>query len=83
MYLGLEVMTLSTLLLVGGLRESLRGGEVTLKYYVISSLSSGVFLLGVLIIYWGTGSLEIALMNKGGLLGRELIQLSLLIKLGV
>lgn len=47
----MEVVSLGVILVVGGDRKALMTVEAMVKYYVVSSLSSGVFLLGVLVFY--------------------------------
>ena len=59
MYLGLELMSLSLYGLVAIDRESSRGTEAAMKYFVLGALASGLLLYGMSMIYGATGSLEI------------------------
>jgi NADH-quinone oxidoreductase subunit N len=59
MYLGLELMSLSLYGLVAIDRESRRGTEAAMKYFVLGALASGMLLYGMSMIYGATGSLEL------------------------
>ena len=56
-YLGLELISLSVYALVAFNRESNRGSESAMKYFVLGSLASGMLLYGMSMIYGATGSL--------------------------
>ncbi len=56
-YLGLELISLSVYALVAFDRESGRGTEAAMKYFVLGSMASGMLLYGMSMIYGATGSL--------------------------
>jgi len=56
-YLGLELISLSVYALVAFDRESGRGSEAAMKYFVLGSMASGMLLYGMSMIYGATGSL--------------------------
>jgi NADH-quinone oxidoreductase subunit N len=56
-YLGLELVSLSVYALVAFDRESKRGSEAAMKYFVLGSVASGMLLYGMSMIYGATGSL--------------------------
>jgi NADH-quinone oxidoreductase subunit N len=58
-YLGLELVSLSVYALVAFDRESGRGSESAMKYFVLGSMASGMLLFGMSMIYGATGSLGI------------------------
>ena len=58
-YLGLELISLSVYALVAFDRESGRGSESAMKYFVLGSMASGMLLYGMSMIYGATGSLGI------------------------
>lgn len=73
LYLGLELMSLSLYVLAAFNRESVRSTEAGLKYFVLGSLSSGMLLYGISLVYGYTGHtgfVEIAQAITGG--NREL-----------
>ncbi len=56
-YLGLELIALSVYALVAFDRDSGRGSESAMKYFVLGSMASGMLLYGMSMIYGATGSL--------------------------
>ena len=56
-YLGLELISLSVYALVAFNRDSGRGTESAMKYFVLGSMASGMLLYGMSMIYGATGSL--------------------------
>ena len=59
-YLGLELISLSVYALVAFNRDSSRGSESAMKYFVLGSMASGMLLYGMSMIYGATGSLQLA-----------------------
>ncbi|NCA70068.1 MAG: NADH-quinone oxidoreductase subunit NuoN [Sphingobacteriia bacterium] len=57
-YLGLELQALSLYALVAFDRDSKKGAEAAMKYFVLGALGSGMLLYGVSMIYGATGSIE-------------------------
>lgn len=68
-YLGMELLTLSSYALVALDRNSLQGSEAAMKYFVLGSLASGLMLFGMSFIFGATGSLALgelsAALNAG------------------
>ena len=58
-YLGLELLALSSYALVAYDRDSKRGSEAAMKYFVLGSMASGMLLYGMSMIYGATGSLDL------------------------
>ncbi len=56
-YLGLELISLSIYALVAFNRDSQRGSEAAMKYFVLGSMASGMLLYGMSMVYGATGSL--------------------------
>jgi NADH-quinone oxidoreductase subunit N len=56
LYLGLELQNLGVYVLAAFHRDNLRSTESGLKYFVLSSLSSGLLLYGISLVYGYTGS---------------------------
>ncbi len=65
MYLGLELMALSTYVLVGYQRDVLRSSEAALKYFILGALSSGMLLYGVTFFYGVSGSFHFVAIAQG------------------
>jgi NADH-quinone oxidoreductase subunit N len=69
LYLGLELQNLGLYVLAAFHRDNLRSTESGLKYFVLSSLSSGLLLYGITLVYGYTGSVgfhEIAAVLSAG-----------------
>lgn len=58
LYLGLELLSLCLFALVAFDRDSVRGAEAAVKYFVLGALSSGMLLYGISIVYGVTGALD-------------------------
>lgn len=59
LYMGLEMMTLSSYALVALRRDDARATEAAMKYFVLGALASGFLLYGLSMIYGATGSLQV------------------------
>ena len=59
-YLGLELMSLSLYTMIAMDRDSVPATEGGLKYFILGSLASGIFLYGLSLLYGASGSLLIA-----------------------
>lgn len=62
-YLGLELLALCSYALVAVDRNSKLASEAGMKYFVLGSLSSGLLLYGLSLIYGATGSLYLDAIN--------------------
>ena len=60
LYLGLELLTLSSYALVALRRDDLNATEAAMKYFVLGALASGFLLYGLSMVYGATGSLNLA-----------------------
>ena len=59
-YLGLELLTLSSYALVALRRDDGQATEAAMKYFVLGALASGFLLYGMSMVYGATGSLDLA-----------------------
>ncbi|HVF63189.1 MAG TPA: NADH-quinone oxidoreductase subunit NuoN [Casimicrobiaceae bacterium] len=69
LYLGLELMSLSTYALVALHRDESAPAEAAMKYFVLGAMASGLFLYGVSMIYGATGSLDVDAVMQTTLAG--------------
>jgi NADH-quinone oxidoreductase subunit N len=58
-YMGLELMTLSSYALVALRRDNATATEAAMKYFVLGAMASGFLLYGLSMIYGATGSLNV------------------------
>lgn len=58
-YMGLELLTLSSYALVALRRDDATSSEAAMKYFVLGALASGFLLYGLSMLYGATGSLDV------------------------
>lgn len=63
-YLGLELLTLSSYALVALRRDHTVSVEASMKYFVLGAMASGFLLYGLSMLYGATGTLEIGSVFK-------------------
>lgn len=59
-YLGLELTSLASYALVALNRDSARGSEAAMKYFVLGSMASGLLLYGMSMVYGASGTLVLS-----------------------
>lgn len=81
LYLGLELMALSTYILAGFIRHDIKSNEAALKYFLLGAFSSAFLLYGISIIYGLTGTTDIraiaSYISEKGLIGNPALSLSM------
>jgi len=87
-YLGLELQTFSLFILISKDRTSIKGSEAGLKYFILGAISSGIYLLGLCLIFLSGVSLSLKSLlihsnDSFVLLGTTLILISFCFKLGL
>jgi NADH-quinone oxidoreductase subunit N len=60
LYLGLELLSLSSYVLASYRRGDERSAEAGLKYFVLGALASGILLYGISLLYGFTGTMSFA-----------------------
>ncbi|APW43514.1 NADH-quinone oxidoreductase subunit NuoN [Rhodoferax saidenbachensis] len=58
-YMGLELLTLSSYALVALRRDNATATEAAMKYFVLGAMASGFLLYGMSMLYGATGSLDV------------------------
>jgi NADH-quinone oxidoreductase subunit N len=83
LYLGLELMALSTYILVGITREHPRSNEAALKYFLLGGFASAFLLYGISMTYGLTGTTEIpavaSYIARNGLTGSPMLVFSVML----
>ncbi|TVR98310.1 MAG: NADH-quinone oxidoreductase subunit NuoN [Rhodospirillales bacterium] len=64
LYIGLELQSLCLYVLATFQREDVRSSEAGLKYFILSSLASGILLYGISLIYGFTGTINFDLLGQ-------------------
>ncbi|MEO6065980.1 MAG: NADH-quinone oxidoreductase subunit NuoN [Lysobacterales bacterium] len=71
LYLGLELMSLSSYALVALQRDSGTASEAAMKYFVLGALASGLLLYGISLLYGATGTLQLDELSAISAVGYE------------
>ena len=64
LYLGVELLTLSSYALVALRRDHAVATEASMKYFVLGAMASGFLLYGMSMLYGATGSLDLGVVSK-------------------
>jgi NADH-quinone oxidoreductase subunit N len=67
LFIGLELMAISTYVLVGFLRRDRRSNEAALKYLLLGAFSSGIFAYGLSLFYGISGGTNLADVGRAAL----------------
>jgi NADH-quinone oxidoreductase subunit N len=83
LYLGLELMALSTYVLAGFIRHDTKSNEAALKYFLLGAFASAFLLYGISLIYGLTGTTDIKAIalyiSEKGLIGNPALSLSMIL----
>jgi proton-translocating NADH-quinone oxidoreductase chain N len=83
LFIGLELASFSTYVLVSFMKESKEGTEAGMKYFIVGSVASGVALYGLSLLYLWSGSLQFtelsAAFASNGMEALPLIALGMLL----
>lgn len=63
-YVSVELLSLSSYILAGFTKKSLRNSEASLKYLIYGGVSSGIMLFGISLIFGLTGSTNLYQINS-------------------
>jgi NADH-quinone oxidoreductase subunit N len=66
LFLGIEILSIPLYILTGSDKRSLKGNEASLKYFLLGSFSTGLMLMGIVLIYGATGTFTTTAMNFEG-----------------
>jgi NADH-quinone oxidoreductase subunit N len=63
-YISIELLSLSSYVLVGFVKNTVRSSEASLKYVIYGGVSSGIMLFGISLIYGLTGTTNLYEINS-------------------
>jgi NADH-quinone oxidoreductase subunit N len=63
-YIGLELMSLSSYILAGYFKNEQKSTEAAMKYFVLGAVSSAILLYGISLVYGVTGSLNLLAISR-------------------
>jgi NADH-quinone oxidoreductase subunit N len=75
-FIGLEMSSISSYVLAGYRRDTLKSSESAMKYFLLGSFATAFFLYGIALVYGATGTTNLARMNAAD-------PSSILLKLGL
>lgn len=61
-FIGLEMSSISSYVLAGYRRDSIKATEAALKYFLLGSFATAFFLYGIALVYGVTGSTNLAML---------------------
>lgn len=64
LFIGIEILTIPLYILTGSDKKNLKGNEAALKYFLMGSFSTGLMLMGIALMYGGTGTFSIELARS-------------------
>ena len=64
-FLGLEMSSISSYILAGFRRNSLKSNEASMKYFVLGSFATAFFLYGIAMVFGATGQTSIPAIQAG------------------
>ncbi|MEY3538622.1 MAG: hypothetical protein RL188_39 [Bacteroidota bacterium] len=59
LFIGIEILSIPLYILTGADKKNLNSNEAALKYFLMGSFSTGIFLLGIAFMYGATGTFQI------------------------
>ncbi|HYC58483.1 MAG TPA: NADH-quinone oxidoreductase subunit N [Thermoanaerobaculia bacterium] len=63
-YVGLELMSLSSYILAGYFKNEQKSTEAAMKYFILGAASSAILLYGISLVYGVTGSLNLLAISQ-------------------
>src|SRR3981189_3573369 len=76
-FIGLEMSSISSYVLAGYRRDSLKASESAMKYFLLGSFATAFFLYGIALVYGVTGTTLLTKMGSEELLHSTLFELGL------
>src|SRR5213078_2995612 len=76
-FIGLEMSSISSYILAGYRRDSLKSTESAMKYFLLGSFATAFFLYGIALVYGSSGTTMLTKMGSEELLHSTLFELGL------
>ena len=58
-FIGLEILSISSYILCGMIQQDSRSNESALKYFLLGAFATGFFLYGTMLLYGATGTIQL------------------------
>jgi NADH-quinone oxidoreductase subunit N len=62
-FIGLEMSSISSYILAGYRRDTIKSSEAAMKYFLLGSFATAFFLYGIALVYGATGTTNLSLMS--------------------
>lgn len=59
LFIGIEIRSIPLYILTGANKKNLKSNEAALKYFLMGAFSTGIMLMGIALMYGGTGTLSL------------------------
>jgi NADH-quinone oxidoreductase subunit N len=79
LFIGIEIISIPLYILAGSDKRNLKSNEASLKYFLMGSFSTGLMLMGITLLYGGTGTFYLSGMNLGGVVMTPLVGLGIVL----
>src|SRR6266699_2862146 len=76
-FIGLEMSSISSYILAGYRRDSLKSSESAMKYFLLGSFATAFFLYGIALVYGASGTTMLVRMGSEDLFHSTLFELGL------
>ena len=63
LFLGIEVLSIPLYILTGSNKRNLKSNEASLKYFLMGAFSTGLMLMGIALMYGGTGTFALDVLR--------------------
>jgi len=63
LFLGIEIISIPQYILAGADKRNLKSSEASLKYFLMGAFSTGITLMGLTLLFGGTGTFELNAMD--------------------
>lgn len=60
LFLGIEILSIPQYILAGSDKRNLKSSEASLKYFLMGAFSTGILLMGIVLLYGATGTFDLA-----------------------
>jgi len=72
LFIGIEILSIPLYILTGAKKKDLKSNEAALKYFLMGSFSTGLMLMGIALMYGGTGSFTLERVATVSISGADL-----------
>jgi NADH-quinone oxidoreductase subunit N len=79
LFIGIEIISIPLYILAGADKRNLKSNEASLKYFLMGSFSTGLMLMGITLLYGGTGTFYLSGLNLGGVAMTPMVALGIVL----